>query len=93
MSANPVGDVHERIRRMLTEDQPTPISPAVRPQSPRPNPFRAQKPAGPLSEAFGSIKGALGQMAAPQTAPRRPRADAFGDTPEDLEIPAFLRRS
>ena len=91
---NPVGDVHERIRRMLAEDQPTPISPAMRPQAPRPNPFRVGKPASPLSDAIGSIKGALGQMTqAQQPAVKRPRADAFGDTPEDLEIPAFLRRN
>ena len=92
-SANPVGDVHDRIRRMLTEDQPVPISPAVTPQAPRANPFRA-RPASPIHEAAQALKDAfgkgLGQPAQP--APRRPRADAFGEGADDLEIPAFLRR-
>ncbi|MBB4659048.1 cell division protein FtsZ [Parvularcula dongshanensis] len=95
-AANPVGDVHERIRRLLTEDQPTPIRQSVTPQQ-RPNPFRGQKAASPVSDAIGALRGALGKTLTPQPtgpAPRRPRADAdvFGETPEDLEIPAFLRR-
>ena len=96
VSPNPVGDVHERIRRLLTEDQPTPIRQSVTPQQ-RPNPFRGQKAPSPVSEALGALKGALGKTLTQQPAgpaPRRPRADAdvFGETPEDLEIPAFLRR-
>ena len=93
--ANPVGDVHERIRRMLTEDQPTPIAPGLAPQAPRPNPFRGRAPASPIQDAVGVLRGALGSLAgtaAATPAPKRPRADDFGDTPEDLEIPAFLRR-
>ncbi|WP_031555162.1 cell division protein FtsZ [Parvularcula oceani] len=93
---NPVGDVHDRIRRMLTEDDATPIRKDLKPAQQRANPFRTGRQGSPLDAAVGALKDAFANRTpAPQTAaPSRPRADknVFGEGSDDLEIPAFLRR-
>ena len=89
---NPVGDVHERIRQMLTEDTPTPLH-GDEVTEPRPNPFR--KNASPLGSALNALKETFAAKGEEEVAPPRRKAvkDAFAaDDDEDLEIPAFLRR-
>ncbi|MEM9422437.1 MAG: cell division protein FtsZ [Pseudomonadota bacterium] len=95
-SENPVGDVHDRIRRMLTEDDALRLRHEESvPQ--RANPFRRLAEGLPIDQAMSRLKETFGQRVGPHgpTAPRAPaRRDAFADeNPDDLEIPAFLRRS
>ena len=101
-ASNPVGDVHERIRRMLTEG---PAAAAAR------NPFRdgreaasAADAAGPARAGFGAALGvfkSIGEGAATPDAQARPTeptvreptaGDLFDEDDADLEIPSFLRK-
>ncbi|MGF1543076.1 MAG: cell division protein FtsZ [Parvularculaceae bacterium] len=106
VAANPVGDVHERIRRMLTEG---PSQPA--------NPFRerdaATRPAGKqgIGAALDVLKsigggapsedraagetsrGEAAAPSAPTASVREPsHGDLFDDDDAELEIPSFLRK-
>ena len=95
---NPIGDVHDRIRRMLTEDNAV----ALRKDAPQPakkaNPFRLERVAQPIEAAMGILRETFSRGEASQTQAQAPSApasrNAFAeDDPDDLEIPAFLRRS
>ncbi|MEM9233900.1 MAG: cell division protein FtsZ, partial [Pseudomonadota bacterium] len=92
---NPVGDVHDRIRRMLTEDDAVALRDTQPPLEQKPNPFR--KNASPIGTALNALKETFAVKGAeePTQQPRRKMArDAFsGEEGEDLEIPAFLRRT
>ncbi len=97
VSENPVGDVHDRIRRMLTEDNAVPLrEQTAQPRTPG-NPFRRLAEGLPIDQAMNRLKETFGQRSgqAGFSGPRTPPArDAFADEdPDDLEIPAFLRRS
>lgn len=90
---NPVGDVHDRIRRMLTEDN---TAVTLRPEQPAQpaaqNPFR--KPASPIGTALNALKETFGGRHDEVEPQRKDVKNAFADEDaEDLEIPAFLRRS
>lgn len=91
---NPVGDVHDRIRRMLTEDDAVALRHDEPPLPQKPNPFR--KSGSPLGTALNALKETFVAKTG-QEEPARPRRmakDAFAtDDEEDLEIPAFLRKS
>ncbi|WP_370337711.1 cell division protein FtsZ [Parvularcula marina] len=93
---NPVGDVHERIRRMLTEDDTVTLRPSQPPRQPQANPFR-KTGASTIGTALNALKETFVAKTghADEQPPRRKMAkDAFAtDDEEDLEIPAFLRRS
>lgn len=91
---NPVGDVHDRIRRMLTEDGAVPLRQSTPPAPQRPNPFRLGG-GSPIEQAMGLLRDTFGQKSGhqPPVARTPVSRDAFADDdPEDLEIPAFLRR-
>jgi cell division protein FtsZ len=93
---NPVGDVHDRIRRMLTEDSTVPLRQNQPHVAAKPNPFRLGRQGSPLDAAVGLIKETFGnRIQAGPAEPQRPTVnrDTFADDPEDLEIPAFLRRT
>lgn len=103
---NPVGEVHDRIRKLLTDedDKTSPVQLAEKlPQKPDANPFRSDKPAQP---AKSPLKAAMDLFRS-----ENPKADNEpidseevmekqtapnlfdkSKTDEDLEIPAFLRR-
>ncbi len=98
-ATNPVGDVHDRIRRMLTEDSTVPLRDNAPAREQRPNPFRfGPMASSPLEAAMGLIRDKLGAIqstqapSTPNQAPRTHRNAFADDDPEDLEIPAFLRR-
>ena len=107
-AANPVGDVHDKIRRLLTEDEDsdTPdLADGLSDQVPR-NPFREEQkttPRSPLNAAMGLLKETFGgssEAATKSQSPRKPQQRPQSASPDlfqeekdsDLEIPAFLRR-
>ncbi|MEM6649744.1 MAG: cell division protein FtsZ [Pseudomonadota bacterium] len=96
---NPVGDVHDRIRRMLTEDNAVALRPAAPKAPQRPNPFRLGGNGSPLENAMGLLRDTFANRLGPQEPEKKPahrpisRSAFADDDPEDLEIPAFLRRS
>jgi len=87
-AANPVGDVHERIRRMLTEgaadapSSPLPSQQRLRPAEaarPAPNPFRGAQQLGKHSleaavDLFKSFGGGVGDDSREIAPPRAPEA-------------------
>ncbi|NRA30058.1 MAG: cell division protein FtsZ [Parvularculaceae bacterium] len=87
---NPVGDVHERIRRMLTEDP----NAAAGATADRVNPFRGRQ-TSTLETAMGLIRDTFkGRTEGNQELPRRkPSAKPLTDDDDDVEVPAFLRRN
>ena len=96
---NPVGDVQDRIRRMLTEGEQA--APAETPK--KSNPFRLPSAAqAPLNAAVDLIKETFGAVDAPENnksqGKSRPQSRAVesdlfdGEEDPDLDIPAFLRR-
>ncbi|MEM7740727.1 MAG: cell division protein FtsZ [Pseudomonadota bacterium] len=91
MDSNPVGDVHERIRRMLTED-PVPAREELRkPNRGRTNPFRG-KPVSTLETAMGLLRDTLKPSRSEDLARRAPSAKPLTDDDDEVEVPAFLRR-
>jgi cell division protein FtsZ len=76
-AANPVGDVHERIRRMLTEGgESSPVSTKPMPE-PAANPFRdaqhqAKAPIAAALDMFRQMGGAIGNSAPRHDEPVRP---------------------
>ncbi|MEM0928364.1 MAG: cell division protein FtsZ [Pseudomonadota bacterium] len=89
--ANPVGDVHERIRRMLTED-PVPAREELRKQGRgRANPFRG-KPVSTLETAMGLLRDTLKPGKSEERPRRMPSAKPLTDDDDEVEVPAFLRR-
>ncbi|MGV6820432.1 MAG: cell division protein FtsZ [Parvularcula sp.] len=91
--SHPVGDVHAHIRRMLTEDSGQPVPSATAPQPAKQNPFRLPLGASQVEAARNLIQNAFGTRPAdPPQASRAARDPFADDDPEDLEIPAFLRR-
>ncbi len=74
---NPIGDVHDRIRKMLTEDEDQPLQP-IQPQSQkdltRANPFREEQKGGksPLNVAVDLIKETFGVPGEPSSGAPRP---------------------
>ncbi|MEE4212869.1 MAG: cell division protein FtsZ [Parvularcula sp.] len=91
--ANPVGDVHERIRRMLTED-PAPVRENLRQgTAARANPFRQhttlETAMGILRETFKPTR----EQAQSQLPRRKPSAKPLTDDDDEVEVPAFLRRN
>ncbi|MCI5045548.1 MAG: cell division protein FtsZ [Aquisalinus sp.] len=107
-AANPVGDVHARIRKLLTEDADEVDTGTLRPatESGSPglrNPFREEQKnsRSPLNAAVGLLKETFGvdQHSTPPArnqSARRTRSEADDlfkeERDPDLEIPAFLRK-
>jgi cell division protein FtsZ len=101
---NPVGDVHARITRLLTEDDEEPAESLA--GDVRRNPFQDQKSSlkSPLNAAMGLLKDTFGSSLTEEQTKQPPAAkptassaekpkDFFkDDQDDDLEIPAFLRR-
>ncbi|MEM9840864.1 MAG: cell division protein FtsZ [Pseudomonadota bacterium] len=87
---NPVGDVHDRIRRMLTEDGAAEFAAS----GDRANPFRG-KQSSTLETAMGLLRDTFkGRAEAAEELPRRkPSAKPLTDDDDDVEVPAFLRRN
>ena len=79
---NPVGDVHERIRRMLTESDTRGDAPA-RPAPQRPNPFRDQ--AGDGERAGIGIGAALDLFKSMSSAPKANAAAAADEAQAQAE--------
>ncbi|MCI5047271.1 MAG: cell division protein FtsZ [Aquisalinus sp.] len=107
-AANPVGDVHARIRKLLTEDADETDTGTLRPatesgsQGLR-NPFREEQKTSrsPLNAAVGLLKETFGvDQSSTQSTRKQSRRPAKSDADDlfreerdpDLEIPAFLRR-
>jgi cell division protein FtsZ len=90
---NPVGDVHERIRRMLTED-PAPLRQEIRQQpAAKQNPFRGRQ-SSTLEAAMGIFKETFkAKPEQPAQPTRRPSAKPLTDDDDEVEVPAFLRRN
>ena len=91
----PIGEVHDRIRRMLTEDAPVPLKPEQALPEQKPNPFR-KSAATTIDQAIGRLKETFVKGVGPSEAegirPTPVTRDAFADhEAEDLDIPAFLR--
>ena len=90
--ANPVGEVHERIRRMLTEDA-APAREEFRTAQPRSNPFRG-KQASTIEAAMGLLRETFKPKPEVSEQPRRlPSARPLTDDDDEVEVPAFLRRN
>ncbi|WP_306250637.1 cell division protein FtsZ [Parvularcula sp. IMCC14364] len=106
-ATNPVGDVHERIRKLLTEDADEADTGTLRPATEAGNkglrnPFREEQKSNrsPLNSAVNLLKETFGvdQPATPPARKQQPRRKSEADDlfreerDPDLEIPAFLRR-
>ncbi|GGY49558.1 cell division protein FtsZ [Parvularcula lutaonensis] len=91
--ANPVGEVHERIRRILTEDTPV-AREELRQATARQNPFRGRQ-TSTLEAAMGLLKETFkGRQDEQPLQPRRkPSAKPLTDDDDEVEVPAFLRRN
>ena len=91
---NPVGEVHERIRRLLTEDQP---AAEMQQDAAGANPFRSQRQSSTIGTAMGLLRDTFkGRPEEQQAATQRRRPSAkplTDDDDDDVEVPAFLRRS
>jgi cell division protein FtsZ len=92
LEGNPVGDVHERIRRMLTEDAGA--GEAQQPAA-RQNPFRQTRQNSTLETAMGILRETFkpGKEQAQQPPRRTPSAKPLTDDDDEVEVPAFLRRN
>ncbi|MCQ8185917.1 cell division protein FtsZ [Parvularcula maris] len=90
---NPVGEVHERIRRILTED-PAPQTSTAAQMAPRPNPFRGGRQPSTLETAMGVLREAFkgNKEQLPAQTRRLPSARPLTDEEDEVEVPAFLRR-
>ncbi|NNU17703.1 cell division protein FtsZ [Parvularcula sp. ZS-1/3] len=89
--ANPVGEVHRRIREILTEDA-DPARETLRQPAARQNPFRGKQPST-LETAMGILRETF-KGKPEEIQPRRvPSAKPLTDDDDEVEVPAFLRRN
>ncbi|MEM1380844.1 MAG: cell division protein FtsZ [Pseudomonadota bacterium] len=90
LDPNPVGDVHDRIRRMLTEDSASALDGQAGDSA---NPFRTRQ-TSTLETAMGLLRDTFkGKAEDEQPVRRRPSAKPLTDDDDEVEVPAFLRRN